>query len=273
MAACRLVQFRTTIPASSHTHHHFLPLNPCLLPLNTKPRIPRLRLYLVQPQSQAQAQPIVPSEENIAEEDEFSKTRLLVQNVPWTCTVDDIRPLFEKYGTVVDIEFSMYNKSRNRGLAFVSMASQEEAAAAFNNLDSTEFEGRVLKLNWAKLKKKKPKTPPPQSKPLPVHNLFVANLPFEASSHELKDFFNANNANVVFAEIIYHDNPRRPAGYGFVSFNSKADADAALNAFQGKEFMGRPIRVAQSKRFLRQGTKAAIESERVALESLMPNEI
>ncbi|CAA0840752.1 RNA-binding (RRM/RBD/RNP motifs) family protein [Striga hermonthica] len=272
MAACRLVQFRTTISASSHTHHHFLPPNPYLLPLNTKPRIPRLRLYLVHSQSQAQAQPIVQSEENIAEEDVFSKTRLLVQNVPWTSTGDDIRPLFEKYGTVVDIELSMYNKSRNRGLAFVSMASEEEAAAALSNLESTEFEGRVLKLNWAKLKKTKATTPP-QAKPMPVHNLFVANLPFGASSQELKDFFNANNANVVFAEIIYHDNPRRPAGYGFVSFNSKADADAALNAFQGKEFMGRPIRVARSKRFLRQGTKNAFESEREALKSFMPNNI
>lgn len=38
------------------------------------------------------------------ETEEFSDTRLLAQNVPWTCTPEDIRTMFEKYGTVVDVE-------------------------------------------------------------------------------------------------------------------------------------------------------------------------
>lgn len=33
-------------------------------------------------------------------------------------------------------KLSMYNKTRNRGLAFVSMSSPEEALAALNNLES-----------------------------------------------------------------------------------------------------------------------------------------
>ncbi|KAL0289468.1 UNVERIFIED_CONTAM: Cleavage stimulation factor subunit tau variant [Sesamum calycinum] len=231
MAAFRLVYLPPAAAQFSH-NHLFLPSappNPCLLCLTTKHRRSNLQLFLAQ--VQVQAQPTIKSDtanENVVEEEEeVSKTRLLVQNVPWTCTVDDIRPLFENYGTVVDIE---------------------------------EFEGRVLKLNWAKPKKKKPSSLP-QPKPLPVHNLFVANLPFQATANDLKDFFNADNANVVSAEVIFQDNPRRPAGYGFVSFNTKADAEAALTAFQGKEFMGRAIRVARSRRFLRQETKSAIQSE------------
>ncbi|GMI82815.1 hypothetical protein like AT4G09040 [Hibiscus trionum] len=65
--------------------------------------------------------------------EEFSKTRLLAQNVPWNCTTDDIRSLFEKHSTVIDVELSMHDKTRNRGLAFVSMASPEEAQAALTN--------------------------------------------------------------------------------------------------------------------------------------------
>ncbi|KAK6116159.1 hypothetical protein DH2020_008428 [Rehmannia glutinosa] len=257
MAAFRLVYFPPAASHFSHTHI-FLPSpppppppNPCLISFSTKPCRSNLQLFLVR--AQIESQPTVQSEsaeEKVVEEEEVSKTRLLVQNVPWTCTADDIRPLFEKYGSVVDIE----------GLVFVTMASPEEAAAAFENIESSEFEGRILKLNWAKPKKTKPSTLP-QPKPMPVHNLFVANLPFQAGAKDLKDFFNDDNANVVSAEIIYNDNPRRSAGYGFVSFNTKAEADAALVAFQGKEFMGRPVRVARSKRFLRQETKATIESE------------
>ncbi|KAK2995338.1 hypothetical protein RJ640_006558 [Escallonia rubra] len=171
-------------------------------------------------------------------QDEAPKTRLLAQNVPWTCTPDDIRSLFAKYGSVLDVELSMFNKTRNRGLAFVTMGSHEEALSAFTNLESYEFEGRILKLAWAEPKKKKPSTPM-QPKPVPIHNLFVANLPFQARAKDLKEFFNAENANVVSAEIIFNENPRGSAGYGFVSFNTKQEAEAALAAFQGKVITSR----------------------------------
>ncbi|CAH1454151.1 unnamed protein product [Lactuca virosa] len=206
-------------------------------------------------------------EEEEEVEDEGSRTRLLAQNVPWTCTADEIRPLFEKYGTVVDIEVSMYSKTRNRGLVFVSMGSHDEALAAFTNLQSYEFMGRTLNVTWAKPKKSKDPSTPAQPKPAPVHNLFVANLPFQARSKDLMDFFNAENSNPVSAEVIFHEKPRSSAGYGFVAFNTKHEADAALSAFPGKIFMGRAIRVSPSKRFLRQSTKKALESKEESTKS------
>lgn len=45
-------------------------------------------------------------EEEDEEEDEESRTRVCVQNVPWDCSASDIRPLFEKFGTVVSVEVS-----------------------------------------------------------------------------------------------------------------------------------------------------------------------
>lgn len=282
MALFRLLSF-PSIPHFSTQQCFFYPTNsPSIFPSTSNSISPLLNTLVFRPQIsshsilraaysvQAQATIETPEleisdsgieEEVEEEEDEASRTRLLAQNVPWSCTANDIRPLFEKYGTVVDVELSMYNKTRNRGLAFVTMGSHEEAVAAFNNLNSYEYEGRTLNLAWAKPKKKKVSPPPLQPKPLPVHNLFVANLPFQARAKDLKEFFNAENANVVSAEIIFHENPRGSAGYGFVSFNTKNEAEAALTAFNGKMFMGRPIRVARSKRFLRQETKASIQSE------------
>lgn len=75
-------------------------------------------------------------------------------------------------------------------------------------------------MNFAKLKKKKP-SPPPPPKPAPTFNLFVANLPFEAKAKDLEEFFNNEGTDVVSAEIVYQDNPRRPSGYGFVAFKTK----------------------------------------------------
>ncbi|KAA8528314.1 hypothetical protein F0562_035669 [Nyssa sinensis] len=232
--------------------------------LRIKTRRPHVFIFNVSSSTQSQPTietPQIEQPETVEEEedDEASRTRLLAQNIPWTCTPDDLRPLFEKYGTVLDIELSMYNKTRNRGLAFVSMSSHEEALAAFNNLESYEFEGRTMKLAWARPRTKRP--PPPPPKPVPIHNLFVANLPYQARAKDLKEFFNS-----VSAEVIFYDNPRRSAGYGFVSFNTKEEAEAALSAFQGQIFMGRPIRVGRSKRFLRKETKLNTQSENTSAE-------
>lgn len=57
--------------------------------------------------SATQDHPVVdPSqhESSKTEEEEYSRTRLVAQNVPWTSTPEDIRTLFEKFGTVLDVE-------------------------------------------------------------------------------------------------------------------------------------------------------------------------
>ncbi|KAK1548103.1 hypothetical protein Q3G72_001695 [Acer saccharum] len=197
---------------------------------------------------------------NTEQNEELSKDRLIAQNVPWTSTAEDIRALFEKHGTVLDVELSMHNKTRNRGLAFVTMGSPEEALAALNNLESYEFEGRTLKVNYAKPKKKNPAAPPVRPKPI-TFNLFVANLSFEARAKDLKEFFISEGCNIYSSEVVFHNNPRRSSGYGFVSFKTKKEADAALSAFEGKMFMGRPLRVAPSKQFVKVRPEEGLHSD------------
>ncbi|CAN1331893.1 29 kDa ribonucleoprotein A, chloroplastic [Linum perenne] len=166
--------------------------------------------------------PVSANDSYLAEEEkeEFSNTRVLAMNIPWTSTAEDIRALFEKFGNVVDVE---------------------------------EYEGRVLTMKYAKTKKKKTtsSTTPVFLNMAPTFCLFVSNLPFEAKEKDVKEFFVAGGANVVYAEIIYHTNPRKSSGYGFVAFKTKKEAEDALLAFQDKELMGRPLRVARSKQFVR----------------------
>lgn len=95
------------------------------------------------------------------------------------------------------------------------------------------MEGRVIKLDYARPRKKKVAAPV-QPKPEVTFNLFVANFSYEARANDLKEFFNAEGHSVVSAQVIFHENPRRSLGYGFVSFKSKKEAEAALSAIQGK---------------------------------------
>ncbi|KAJ7006887.1 hypothetical protein NC653_006061 [Populus alba x Populus x berolinensis] len=107
------------------------------------------------------------------------------------------------------------------------MGSPEEADAALNNLESYCFEDELC------TKKKKP-SPPPPLMPGPTFNLFVANLPFEAKSKDLKEFFIAEGADVVSAEVIFQDNPWRSTGYGLVAFKTRKEAEEALSTFSAK---------------------------------------
>uniref|UniRef100_A0A803MEC6 RRM domain-containing protein n=2 Tax=Chenopodium quinoa TaxID=63459 RepID=A0A803MEC6_CHEQI len=144
----------------------------------------------------------------------------------------------------------MHNKARNRGLAFVEMGSEEEAAQALAKLEAFEYEGRTLRLAYATPKKTKA-SPLAQPKPPVVYNLFVANLSYLTRSRDLKEFFQSGGSEVVKAEVVFNENPRKSSGYGFVSFKTKKEADDALIAFDGKELMERPIRLARSNRFVK----------------------
>ncbi|KAF5955336.1 hypothetical protein HYC85_008192 [Camellia sinensis] len=169
----------------------------------------------------------------------------------------------------------MHNKTRNRGLAFVTMGSHEEALAALTNLESSEFEGRSLKLNWARPKKEKPSPVVRQSKPGPIHNLFVANLPYQARAKDLRSFSILKMAmlppqKLYFMIIqegllgmdLFPSLPRRRPRQHFPLFKESSKL-GRLHLM----FMERPIRVARSRRFLRQGTKENLQSKNASTKS------
>lgn len=63
------------------------------------------RLHLAKPRNLTSYSFATTQEPSSSEE--ISKTRLIAQNVPWTSTPEDIRSLFEKSGSVVDVEVSL----------------------------------------------------------------------------------------------------------------------------------------------------------------------
>ncbi|CAO2162976.1 unnamed protein product [Urochloa humidicola] len=192
----------------------------------------------------APAAPAAP--EAVAEEEVGPRTRLVAQNIPWDCTADDMRALFEKHGSVVGVELSMYNASKNRGLAFVTMGSEEEALAALNNLSLTTLNDRKIKVDFARPRKKQSmqvKQPVMVSDTMEKFIVFVGNLTWRVRNRHLRELF-ASTPGVLSAEVIFHTTtPRRSAGYAFVSFSSKEAAEAAISTLNGQKLMGRPINV------------------------------
>lgn len=77
--------------------------------------------------------------------------------------------------------------------------------------------------------------------------LFVGNLPFSATEQSVRALFEPHGTIESIALINDRDTGR-PRGFGFIEMSS-SDASKAMQALNGKDFEGRPLKVneAQSK--------------------------
>ncbi|GLT27347.1 hypothetical protein SLA2020_023530 [Shorea laevis] len=76
---------------------------------------------------------------------------LLVLNITFRTTADDLFPLFDKYGKVVDIFIPKDRRTgESRGFAFVRYKYADEAQKAVDRLDGRVVDGREITVQFAK---------------------------------------------------------------------------------------------------------------------------
>lgn len=175
-----------------------------------------------------------------------TKMKLYVFNLPWSFSVVDVKNLFGQCGTVTDVEIIKHYNGKSRGYGFITMGAPEEAQAVIDKFDSQEVSGRVIRVEFAKGLKKRTPLPPGLRPGETSHKLYVSNLAWKARGSHLREFISANYADSspVSVRVVFERSGKgRAAGYGFVSFATEEEARAAISALDGKEFMGRPVRL------------------------------
>ncbi|PON48020.1 Splicing factor-like protein [Parasponia andersonii] len=200
---------------------------------------------------------------------ENQKRKLYVVNLPWSLTVVDIKELFGQCGTVSDVEIIKQKDGRSRGFAFVTMSSGEESQAVIDKFHLQEVSGRVIKVEFAKRFRKPSPPRPPGPRPGETHyKIYVSNLEWKARSTHLREFF-SENFNPVSARVVFDGPKGRSAGYGFVSFATKEEAEAAIASLDGKELMGRALRLKFSEKKVdeSESQKDDIESKVVKIKN------
>ncbi|MCA9541293.1 MAG: RNA-binding protein, partial [Myxococcales bacterium] len=76
---------------------------------------------------------------------------IYVGNLSFRTTDDQLRSVFEQYGTVERANVIMDRETgRSRGFGFVEMPDDGEASTAIEQLDGFDFEGRRLRVNEAR---------------------------------------------------------------------------------------------------------------------------
>lgn len=76
--------------------------------------------------------------------------------------------------------------------------------------------------------------------------LFVGKLSFNTTNDSLETLFKQYGV-VTSAQVIMDRSTNRSKGFGFVEMKEEAEAQAAINALDGKEFEGRIIVVNVAK--------------------------
>jgi len=77
-------------------------------------------------------------------------------------------------------------------------------------------------------------------------NIYVGNLAYEVTEDELKTAFEAYG-KVETVKVIKDNDTGRSKGFGFVEMPDNAEAQAAINGLNDKEFKGKALKVNTSK--------------------------
>ncbi|CAN1144179.1 RNA-binding protein CP33, chloroplastic [Linum perenne] len=244
---------------STTTHFRLSPFHILLKPLKlaSHHHLPQSRRYL----AAASSENLQVSEDDgsaVKTEEEDSKGRipaspsgagtLFVGNLPLTVTSEELTEIFAEAGRVSGAEI-IYNRysDTSKGYGFVSMATVEEAREAIKMFNGSKFGGQRVRVHFSKI----PRASNTEILGLKVcgerfidspHKIYAGNLDWCITSAALKQAF-AGQPGLISAKVCYGRETQKSRGFGFVSFETAEDAEAALNTMNGVEVEGRPLRV------------------------------
>ncbi|KAL6897349.1 hypothetical protein ACP4OV_007045 [Aristida adscensionis] len=172
--------------------------------------------------------------------------KLYVGNIPRTVTDDELRSMFAEHGAVERAEV-MYDKysGRSRRFGFVTMSTAEEATAAVESLNGTEVGGRKIKVNVTESFLPNIDRSAPEPEPVFVdsqYKVYVGNLAKTVTTEVLRNFF-SEKGQILSATVSRAPGTSKSKGYGFVTFSSEEEVEAAIATFNNAELEGQPIRV------------------------------
>ncbi|XP_057727897.1 30S ribosomal protein 2, chloroplastic isoform X1 [Arachis stenosperma] len=236
-----LLSLAAPSPSSSSSTLYFKPATHLSQPFSLKlvPSKRNRRLFAVAAEEAAVTTSVDPKSE--------AARRLYVGNIPRTVTNDELKNIVEEHGAVEKAEV-MYDKysGRSRRFAFVTMKTVEDANAVVEKLNGTEIGGREVKVNITEKPLSTVDTSFLQAEESNFvdspHKVYVGNLAKTVTSDTLKTFF-SEKGKVLSAKVSRVPGTSKSSGYGFVSFSSDEDVEAAILSFNNASLEGQKIRV------------------------------
>ncbi|KAK3018599.1 hypothetical protein RJ639_004931 [Escallonia herrerae] len=159
--------------------------------------------------------------------DGASFAKLFVGSVPRTATEDDIRPLFEEHGRVLEVALIKDKRTgQQQGCCFIKYATSEEADGAIRALHNQHtLPGGVgpIQVRYADGERERVGAV--------EYKLFVGSLNKQATEKEVEEIFSPYGR--VEDVYLMRDDLKQSRGCGFVKFYHREMALAAISALNG----------------------------------------
>eukprot|EP00590_Aulacoseira_subarctica_P008378 CAMPEP_0172414684 /NCGR_PEP_ID=MMETSP1064-20121228/1322_1 /TAXON_ID=202472 /ORGANISM="Aulacoseira subarctica , Strain CCAP 1002/5" /LENGTH=402 /DNA_ID=CAMNT_0013151463 /DNA_START=101 /DNA_END=1309 /DNA_ORIENTATION=- len=191
-----------------------------------------------------------------------TKVKLYIGNLSFDLNEDDVKDIFQPFGTVYDCFMPTWPDSGNpRGFAFVSM-DPAEADIAIQNADGTEVNGRTITVSKAMARKEKMERQ--EAGPVRSRNgqarkdttkIYVGNLSFDSTEDTIRQLFEEyGEVASVYVPMDYDYDRNR--GFAFVTMDPTS-AERAITDADGIELDGRTIRVNAAQEKERRSSSSA----------------
>ncbi|XP_076818672.1 putative RNA-binding protein 19 [Clavelina lepadiformis] len=138
---------------------------------------------------------VVEDHDNCEIEDISETGRLFVRNLSYTCTESDLEKHFEKFGPLSEVNIPLDNLThKSVGFGFVTFMMPEHGLKAFNELDGSAFQGRMLHILPAKAKTEQSESNNPDAKSSFKKNKASVEKKSSQSSHNWNSLFVGTNS-------------------------------------------------------------------------------
>ncbi|XP_060197694.1 flowering time control protein FCA isoform X1 [Lycium barbarum] len=157
--------------------------------------------------------------------------KLFVGSVPRTATEEDIRPLFEEQGRVLEVAFIKDKRTgQQQGCCFIKYATSAEADRAIRALHNQyTLPGGIgpIQVRYADGERERLGAV--------EYKLFVGSLNKQATEKEVEEIFSPYGR--VEDVYLMRDDTKQSRGCGFVKYSNRDMAMAAINSLSGKYTM------------------------------------
>ncbi|KAK9890487.1 hypothetical protein WA026_010568 [Henosepilachna vigintioctopunctata] len=209
----------------------------------------------------------IPRKEREKELGEKAKlfTNVYVKNFGEELSEDQLRQMFEQFGTITSYKIMSKDDGKSKGFGFVAFETPEAAEAAVEALNGKELvEGKVLYVGRAQKKAERQQELKRRFEALKLErlnryqgvNLYVKNLDDTIDDERLRKEFSPFGT-ITSAKVMMEEG--RSKGFGFVCFSSPEEATKAVTEMNGRIVGSKPLYVALAQR--KEDRKAHLTSQ------------
>eukprot|EP00064_Thunnus_orientalis_P017045 superscaffoldBa00003519_g17119 len=160
------------------------------------------------------------------------KARLIIRNLSFKCSEEDLKQVFAKFGTVLEGKIPLKPDGKMRGFAFVQFKNVSEAAKALNAMNLKEIKGnKKTEEAAAKQSDTESDSEDEDEEKDQAAPEKMKNLSFDTEEEGLEEVL-LQYGELNYIKIVLHPDTEHSKGCAFAQFKTKEAADRCMAAAQ-----------------------------------------